>query len=248
MPAWRHTRSSWDDASYRSYRAFVSTEAPRLRGNTSMDCADLSAMLLIRFAARQGLPLSFTDMNEVRYDSRRDRQDPEGGWFQNKTWTDQDSYVSAVTSRIGTEALWSKNTSVNRLGPEPGDLLMKFTGNNGIHHTALVFQVWLQGTAHPRVGDRSIADFPTDQPGRDADEIAISQPNTEYFRDRDPNSDVHIDYLNHRSNRKTAGAELIYFARVSPFRADGYQFRRWSLSVLTAILLPDTPGIPGNVG
>lgn len=246
MPAWTHRRSFWDDAAYRSYRAFVTAQAPGLRGNTSMDCADLSMMLLIRFAAGQGLPLVFTDMDNVRYDSRQAGQDPPGRLIWNKTWTDQSSYLDAVTSRIGTEALWSKNTEINRLGPEPGDLLMKF--NTNIHHTALVFQVWLQGTAHPRLGDRSVADFPTDQPGRDADEIAIGQPNTEYFRDRDPNSDLHFDYLNHRSNRKTAGAELIFFARVTPLRNDGYQFRKWSLSVLTSMLVPDVPGMPPNVG
>lgn len=247
MPAWRQTRSVWDDAAYRGYRTFVTTEAPRLRGNTSMDCADLSALLLIRYAAKQGLPLVFTDMDGIRYDSRLEQQDPVRGWFP-KTWKEQTAYENAVTDRIGTEALWSKNTTVNLLGPEPGDLMMKFTGNNAIHHTALVYQVWLQGTAHPRVSDRSVPDFPADQPGREADEIAISQPNTEYFRDRDPNSDVHIDYLNHRSKRKNAGAELIYFARVSPFVTDGYQFRRWLLRVPTAMVVPEAPQLSRNVG
>lgn len=246
MPAWNHTRSFWDEAAYTSYRHYVAAQAPRLRGHTGLDCADLSTMLLVRFAAGQGLPLVFTDMSDVHYDSRRDGQDPAGSFLSNKTWTDANSYLDAVVARIGTAALWVKNTEANPLGPEPGDLLMQYRGT--IHHTALVFAVWLQGTPHPRLGDRSVIDFPSDQPGRDADEIAISQANTEYFRDRDSNSGMHFDYLNYRSRRKTAGAELIYFARVEPMLASGYQFRRWSLRVLTALQVPDSTGVPANVG
>jgi hypothetical protein len=243
MPAWKQT-SHWDDVAYRDYRSFVRSEAPKLRGNTQMDCADLAMSLLIRFAAGKGLPLVFADTDDVRYDSRREEQVP-SALFRSRTWKSVDEYLKAVTDRLGTEALWTKNTVGNPLGPEPGDLMINF--GKGIHHTALVFQVWLKGNPHPKMADTSVADFPQDTPSQDADEIAIKQPYTEYFRDRNEKSDAHFDYLNHRSNRKTAGAELIYFAKVTEMKAR-FEFRKWSVNVLAEWQVIDGLGLPANVG
>ncbi len=229
MPAWKHT-ASWNDALYDGYRKFVSVEAPKQRGNTEMDCADLSTLLLIRYAAANGLGLDFTDGGGTHYRSYEDEQDP-SRWIHNKDWSNVDDYIDAVTDRLGTEALWKANTEANSAGPQPGDLMINYR-SGGMHHTALVFRVFARGMPHPQANNQSVIDFPADTPDEDGDDIAIRQPNTEYFRDRDPNSDQHFDYLNHRSNRKKAGAELIYFARVSDMKKDGFQFRKWASWVL----------------
>lgn len=219
----------WTDQHYQDYRKYVAKEAPKLRGNTDMDCADLSMVLVINFASQNSLPLEFRDNDGVVYSSAAVEQDPPA-MIRSKTWRNVKEFTAAVTSRLGTEALWKSNTEVNPDGPQAGDLMIDFDGR--IHHSALVFAVYLRGIPHPMSKMQHIQDFPADTPLQDGDEIAIHQPYTEYFRDRDPNSDQHIDYLNHRSNRKAAGAELIYFAKVGQIRKAGFEFRKWSKDVM----------------
>lgn len=223
MAAWTHSES-WTAAWYNNYRGMVQRRAPEYRGQSGRDCADLSTELLIRFASYYHLPLTFTDNGGVRYISKGERQTPEAGFFgRNCTWSSVAQYTEAVRSRLGTEALWNRNTVINRAGPQPGDLAIGFSAS--MHHTALVYQVYPAGTPHPRASDRSVPDFP-------GDEEAIRQNNqTEYFRSRTPNGNVHVDYLNYRSRRKDR-AELIYYADATELSQAGFQYRMWSASVL----------------
>lgn len=220
MPAWRHT-THWDTSAYTRYRRYVQENAPHWRANFGADCADLSTALLIHFAADQGLPLTLKGVDHVRYISKASRQTPTAT-LSTKTWSSKEEYLAAVLGRLGTEALWRRNTEVNHHGPEPGDLLMGF--GDGMHHTALVFRVYPPGTPHPRATDQGIPDFP-------GDDEAINQTHTLYFRARQPDDSVRFDYLNFRSRRKNL-AELILFASANELRADGYEFRKWKGGVL----------------
>jgi hypothetical protein len=49
--------------------------ATNYEGDTR-DCADLSVLLIIEFAAESGLPLTFYDNAGVRYISKAERQSP----------------------------------------------------------------------------------------------------------------------------------------------------------------------------
>lgn len=221
MPAWRHIKH-WDAGAYSKYRRYIRDNAPRWRANYGADCADLSAALLIHFAAEQGLPLTLKGTDHVRYISKTSRQTP-AATFSTKTWASKEEYLQAVMGRLGTEALWHRNTEVNQAGPEPGDLLMGFGGS--MHHTALVYQVYRPQAPHPQAADRNIPDFP-------GDEAAIAQvTQTVYFRGRVPDGSVRFDYLNFRSRRKNV-AELILFASANEMRAEGLEFRKWKGGVL----------------
>jgi hypothetical protein len=221
MAAWNHT-SYWDQAKYQLYRGYVSEQAPLWRGHRGLDCADLSTVFVIHFAFLYGLPVTFWGMDRVRYISKGERQTPAATFF-NKTWLSRDEYISAVLDRLNTQAVWTRNTIGNPRGPQPGDLMIGY--GSGLHHTALVYRVYAPGAPHPRAGDPTVPDFP-------GDEEAIAQAHqTEYFRSRQPDANVHVDYLNYRSRRKDR-AELIYFASVADMRSQGLEFRQWKPGVI----------------
>lgn len=220
MAAWQHTQY-WDAAKYEDYRQFVTRQAPHSRGHFGLDCADLSTVFLIHFAAGSGLPVTFKDMDHVRYISKGERQTPDA--ILGSSWTNRLQYIQAVTNAISTESLWHRNTEINPNGPQPGDLMMALGG--GMHHTALVYRVYPPGTPHPHANDQTVPDFPGDDIAR------VQRGQTEYFRSRQPDGFVHIDYLNYRSRRKGV-AELIYFASAELLRQDGFQFRKWRGGVI----------------
>lgn len=81
LEAWTKTRD-WEPMDLIQYSDFVTTElnaitAKYLEGeiskHTFFDCADIAVHLIINYAAEQGLPISFTDINgnEIRYDDVR---------------------------------------------------------------------------------------------------------------------------------------------------------------------------------
>jgi hypothetical protein len=60
VAAWKHY-AYWTEHVYDAkYRKYVMHHAARYEGDTN-DCADLSLILLIEFAAANGLPLTFSD-------------------------------------------------------------------------------------------------------------------------------------------------------------------------------------------
>jgi hypothetical protein len=225
--------------------------------------------MLIDVAERFRLPLTFTDNKGIEYSSYMDGEEPytyipTPPGFSNirlgKEWDDKEEYLSAVSARIGTEALWKRNLAPDKNYIEVGDLMINFRtrqkldpGASAIahgpvtrevvvmHHTSLVLAVYPPGVPHPRLKSGELSRTP-DFPG---DEKAIAQKGTvEYVRgtilkeeddevleiDRNPDKDYHVDYLNYRSKRKDA-AEIIYFANVRQLRADGFQFRFYGNSV-----------------
>jgi hypothetical protein len=77
MAAWNHT-NSWSDDYYEAYRKYVKANAAAMQGREE-DCADLSMLLIVNFAAEQGLPLTFTDNKDIRYSSKESGQIPLSG-------------------------------------------------------------------------------------------------------------------------------------------------------------------------
>jgi len=237
MPAWIQT-ASWTTAHYQDYRDFVKKDASSYRWRTE-DCADLSMIALIDFAAARGLPLTFTDMHRGIYPSIGHE-----ALFNNDFrfsprfyhWHTKDAFTEAVTDGVGVGSLWKYNTVVNKDGPMPGDLMMKFTtGRRAYHHASLVFGVYPPGQSHTKQNDRSVLNYPGDDDAED------QYWTTEYFKgtlgsdektaSRLPDKDTHIDYLNHRGHKKPL-AELIYFANARQFQDEGFEFRMYSPWVL----------------
>lgn len=77
MAAWNHT-SSWTDTYYDAYRKYVNASASAMKGREE-DCADLSILLIVEFAAREGLPLTFIDNQGIYYSSRDEGQSVDKG-------------------------------------------------------------------------------------------------------------------------------------------------------------------------
>lgn len=78
MAAWNHTKS-WTNAYYDAYRKYVKVSAITVKGRQE-DCADLSMLLIVEFAAQEGLPLTFTDNRGIKYHSKYGGQKPESGF------------------------------------------------------------------------------------------------------------------------------------------------------------------------
>ena len=160
--AWEHS-NYWNLKWYSEYRKYVTGQTPELKGGLE-DCTNLSLSLIIDFAEKYGLPLTFTGNDRIRYISLAKGQSPAShlGDLQEKwpwmsvhkiilTWDDKKSYYDAVCRRINAEALFKYNTvSVrNPSGPEPGDLMMT------TEHTALVFATYPPGLSHPKAKDKN---------------------------------------------------------------------------------------------
>jgi hypothetical protein len=261
MAAWNHSKTiGWNDAVYADYRKYVTAKAPSFRGTKDVDCADLSITLLINFAADRGLAVTFEDVDGWRYISKADFAcgplerylafEPSGPTTKTRArslvppWTgNKELFITYVRKNIQTKSLWSRNTEVNRLGPQAGDLMMRFrttwTGSvdAGNTHTALVYKVYSAGVSHPKANDFGVPNFP----GHEAAKKDFNQ--TEYFRGtvyssahvtlyRVPDHDAHFDYLNSRSDDKR-NAELIYFANARQLHDDdGFEFRMYGKNVL----------------
>ena len=104
MPAWNHT-DSWNDGYYDAYRKYVKFNAPAMKGRLE-DCADLSMLLIVEFAALYGLPLTFTDNREVIYSSRAASQNPTSGMNLTYTRTDVNVPTGGVTFMPGGGLGW----------------------------------------------------------------------------------------------------------------------------------------------
>src|SRR5262245_9823694 len=163
MAAWKHFRN-WNDTAYQSYRKHVEARAPQFRGRNE-DCADLSMLLLIEFAAKEGLPVTLEDNDNNQYSSRESEtvyyKGGQAGKYmfanlakRSVTWRDSAEFYDAVKRRIGAEALWKENTEVNYGAPVAGDLLLNKS------HCALVFRVYPPGVRHPKSNDFEIPIFP----------------------------------------------------------------------------------------
>jgi hypothetical protein len=218
--AWPHFHY-WIPEYYERYREYVRAAAPSLRNRTE-DCADLSMLLIIDFAAANGLPLTFTGGNGIRYMSLMRWQDPPTGQRDVLTWKDKDGFRKAVLRRLNAALLFDLNTEVNPAGPQPGDVMLSE------NHAAIVFDTHAAGKLHPYFA-RGIPTFPG--PEQAAKELT----QTEYFRGdpKVPGGNVHLDYVNHRGTGQPVKqqAELIYNADSVEMKKE-FQFRKFSGSVL----------------
>ena len=232
MPAWKHF-AVWNDALYEEYRAYVKTAAPQLRWR-SEDCADLSISLLIDFAAKRGLEVTFADNDQNYYMSRARGAPVLDPYFR---WNSKEQFSEVVKRKIGVSSLWKQNTEKNEDGPMPGDLMMRYQDfRGGYHHAALVYQTYLPGILHSKWNEKLVPDFPG---------AAMAEREyiiTEYFRGttggdagatlyRVSDFDKHFDYLNHRGEAKPL-AELLYFANARQIQEEGFEFRKYNSIVL----------------
>ena len=223
MAAWVHTQY-WNKALFNAYRLYAAREAPKYKGYPNYDCADLSIIFLIQFAASNGLSLTFWDNCQVRYISKATKQFPTTCPSEYKLitykWSSVADYICAIQRRIGANALFKQNTVHNEIAPEPGDLLLKSD------HAALIFAVYKNGDKHPLAG-KNIPIFPGDEEARKQKNV------TEYFYTDpiSPKEGIFIDYLNHRNNDKPK-KELIYYASIEKLGDLGYDFSKFNSGVI----------------
>jgi hypothetical protein len=239
MAAWKHY-SQWNEARYKQYRNYAANKAPGYKGRKE-DCADLSIMLLIDFAAANGLPITFKDVDDWFYISKAWYAWGPDGHIINVPFFTKEMFTTVVQKNIQTKSLWYHNTVVNPSGPEAGDLMMKYTtgfaGRTVDNHTALVFSVLPPGKSHPKSHDPNVKIFP----GREKAKEDFN--GTEYIMGTvdkdddwattslDPDKEYHFDYLNSRGDKKR-NAELIYYANKAQLLDDGFEFRRYAPLVL----------------
>jgi hypothetical protein len=214
MPAWPKT-ASWTAEAYSAYRGYVRKNGPGLKGRTE-DCSKLSILLLVEFAAGQGLPITMQADSGIYYCSMDDKQYPDQFFGDVLSWTSKDEFYDALKRRINAKSLYNKNTVINPSGPQPGDLMLT-TG-----HAALVIDVYPPAVLHPKVNDKTIPDFP----GPDVAKTELNQ--LEYFKSRTLDGTVHFDYLNHRGQGGKEKAELLYYAKVDAMKAYGFEFRMFN--------------------
>ena len=251
MAAWTHSKhSAWSDSVYQGYRSAVTANAWDFRGHEGLDCADLSMKLLVDFAAKSGLCLTFKD-DQGLYISKADGMlDPNYGGVgagagapalehrPGTRWKNKDHYFDVVHLKMITKTLWDFNTeNVERVSP--GDLLIQYKRRgwrNTIHHTALVFRVYPPGQSHPWEDRKDIPDFPGDDVAKNQVDQTLYfrgtiNDDTEVTASRRPDQDTHIDYLNYRSKKKDR-AEIILFGNLRQFLNDGMETRKWAKSVI----------------
>ena len=264
MAAWNHSnKTGWNDEEYTAYRKYVAGKVESFRGRNE-DCADLSMLLLIEFAAERGLAVTFEDNGGSRYVSKAQATIVQFGSMQaqvdEKQWSTPAEFTKVVHRKIGVEALWKHNTVINQHGPQPGDLMIIYgiqinreAGLGGMtvrHHASLVYRVYPPATPHPKWNDKNVPNFPGS--GKAEKQVNV----TEYFRgtvDEKTGAtvnrhevdwkDTHFDFLNSRSSAKR-NAELIYWANARQLREEGFQFREYGPSVLDNWSDWDGRGVP----
>jgi hypothetical protein len=243
MPAWKHT-NKWNHNYVNAYRQYVFTHTETKYRYGTEDCADLSMKALIDFAAPRGLPVTLEN-GFYAYSSSENEGRPthvpagRGGnplWSNRASWNTVDGFYEAIKRHINVRDLWEYNTYKDPFGPQPGDLMIRYTtifGFTNDHHAALVYRTYPPGAYHPKWKDHSVPDFPGGDKAMKEKEV------TEYFlgntvshelgantASRSPDSNTHFDYLNSRGSAKR-NAELVYFANASDFQSYGFEFRNY---------------------
>jgi hypothetical protein len=263
MPAWEH-KYGWRQSVYDRYRLFVRDTAKSLEGDDH-DCADLSIMLIVQFAAKHNLCLTFRDGVDGMYISKASGMisGPLGGPYElsdDITWNSQDEYLHVVQKRTSAKDLIFRNTRPNSTGPTAGDLMLRYKAadhwyrDNSEGHAALVFYYYDVGVPCEDKVKNDERTYPS-YPGDDKAKADFQQ--TKYFRgDVDENNvtisrelkppfdkDLHFNYLNSRSNKKR-NAELIYFANARQLKEDGFDFYEYNLIVTDNWKNWDGTGVP----
>jgi len=260
MAAWTHY-ATWDGNNrkvYATYRKYVTQNAPGRRSTKDLDCSDLSITLIIEFAAKYGLPVTFKDAEGAFYSSKaRSAIVPKTSGYDGagagagaprydedtRVWDNSEKFLAVVRDKLQTKSLYLYNMELNSpSGPDSGDLMIRYRTkwfgtkvDQKNTHTALVYQSYAPGAPHLLENRKDVPSFP----GRDQ---ANSQPNTEYFRGtvdastgvttyRAPDMDTHFDFLNSPADRKRI-AELIYFANARQLRDEGFEFYRFKEGVV----------------
>ena len=249
MAAWEH-KYGWNSDVYYRYRKYVMATAPSYE-NSDRDCADLSITLLIEFAAKHHLCVTFQDAVGGMYISKATgliQDTPKGpGLVEKFTWSSKDEYLKTVLKRTSAWDLFWHNSRRNEHGPVPGDMMLRakkgWVGpiSYPASHAALVFGTYAPGQS----AETKYKDDPAIYPNFPGGDAAMKQVNqTRYFRgdvdangvtiSREPkppfDKDVHFNFLNSRGDAKR-NAELIYFANARQIKDDGFDYFEYSYLV-----------------
>ena len=234
MAAWKHTRYWSGGPFYELYRRFARAEGPGYEGQPE-DCANISILLLVEFAAQQGLALTFTGPDGTLYCSKATERHPsDARWLQDYSWGDKDAFIQVVRAQIGSKTLVERNTLVNPVGPQAGDLMLQ------AGHTALVLDWYAPGRTHRRAADTT-SGVSSLFPGPDEAKKPLNQMRSFRADSRDDpgRSDPkgRFDYLNYRGmgvddQPIKQKAELTYNASVTELEGSGVEFRKYDVGVL----------------
>src|SRR5262245_55790839 len=170
MAAWTHF-ANWDGNNrkwYSAYRKYVAQNAPGRRSTKDLDCSDLSITLMIEFASRYGLPVTFKDAEGAIYSSKaRSALEPKNSGYDGagagagaarydespRVWDSGEKFIAIVREKMQTKSLYLYNMELNSsAGPESGDLMIRYRTkwlgtkvDQANTHTALVFQSYGPG-------------------------------------------------------------------------------------------------------
>lgn len=244
LAAWKHT-NWWNDGWKQKYRNFVSQHAKDYVKRPE-DCATLTVMLLVDFAAKNGLPVTLRGQGGCLWISK-----------SCQFWKGKDDFYQRVTKGgKGQRGVHSYEVFNHNTGPDKKDEAI-LSGDVGtkLGHAFLVVNAMKPGvlsagqqrnlptTSPAPTSQPTTARRPTSQPTTATagvitakpwvqkwDEVyAYSHPEKHFFI-YSPSStkEVRIDYLNHSGvGKRTAVAEIKYNRLVSELKAAGFHFRFW---------------------
>src|SRR5215469_13217943 len=135
MAAWTHY-ATWDGNNrkvYATYRKYVAQNAPGRRSTKDLDCSDLSITLIIEFASKFGLPVTFKDAEGAIYSSKASRAlVPKTSGYDGAgagagaqrydeagpAWNSSEKFTAIVQEKLQTKSLYLYNMELNsQAGP-----------------------------------------------------------------------------------------------------------------------------------
>jgi len=221
LAAWKHTKW-WNNSWKKKYRAYVATNAKSYLGRTE-DCADLTMLVLIDFAEKNGLPLTFWHGSGCTYVSK------------SCNFSSKKDFVKKVQKGIASADMFGAsgktfNTSYDKKikNVRPGDVYVE------AGHVSLVVGVAAPGklsggqqykdkTKKDVIARKGVWDWDTQSPEKHPDHL-------EWIYNPASTKGYRIDYLNHTGSVNRKKAELKYNRLHSDFSG---KFRFWGGGVFS---------------
>ncbi len=124
--AWE-VKNQWTDSYISSYRDFVSKRAGEYqKKNERYTCEDLAIDLLIDFASKHSLPVSFVNLSGVYHTSSEKFQSVE-------------EFRSAVLTSTGAPDLLHNTIAISKEELQPGDIILHYSeSKKRVNHTQVV--------------------------------------------------------------------------------------------------------------
>jgi hypothetical protein len=222
LAAWKHT-NWWNDRWKKKYRQFVASKAKQYMGRPE-DCADLTMLVLIDFAEKNGLFLTFWRNDGCIYISKSCK-------FGNAK-----SFKDTVFDKVGSHALFNTEGKSYNTGPNkkiedvlPGDVYVQEGHARLVVHVA---QPDALSTGQTRYKKKDGTQYVGAKKGiwswnkKSAEE---NPDHLEWIYDERSTEGYRIDYLNHYGSSRPK-AEMQYNRLYSDF-PEGGVFRAWGEDV-----------------